>query len=324
MKVEHALVTGGAGFIGSHLCERLLASGCRVTAVDDLSTGSIRNVRALEGNPDFRILVGSAGDRELLQSLAVGADAVFHLAAVVGVRKVMESSVETIEKNLHTTETVLKVCNLLRLRLVVASTSEVYGANPRASFREDDDSIIGTSRHRRWSYAASKLLDEFHAYAYYHSTALPVTIVRLFNTIGPRQVGHYGMVVPTFVGQALAGAPITVHGDGSQRRCFTAVADVVRCLAELAAREETAGQVYNIGGTQEISIMDLANKVKAMTGSASPIVTKSYAEVYGENFVDMERRVPDVSKLRSAIGFAPETGLEDMLRTVIEHLRAGQ
>jgi len=324
MKITHALVTGGAGFIGSHLCEHLLGQGCRVTAVDDLSTGSIRNVRALEGDPRFRIYIGSAGDRGLLQDLAAGADAVFHLAAVVGVRKVMENPVETIEKNLHTTETVLKVCNLLRLRLLVTSTSEVYGANPRASFREEDDSIIGSSRHRRWSYAASKLLDEFHAYAYFHSTSLPVTIVRLFNTVGPRQVGHYGMVVPTFVAQALAGEPLTVYGDGSQRRCFTAVADVVRCLWELAGREAAAGQVFNVGGTQEISIMELARKVKAMTGSASPIVTRSYAEVYGESFVDLERRVPDVARLGAAIGFVPETPLDRMLQSVIDDLRAGR
>jgi UDP-glucose 4-epimerase len=321
-KTRHALVTGGAGFIGSHLCEHLLAAGWRVTAVDDLSTGAIANVRGIEGHERFRLYVSSAGDEALMRSLASDADVIFHLAAVVGVRKVMESAVQTIEKNLHTTETVLKVANLFRLRTLVTSTSEVYGANPRESFREDDDSIIGTSRHRRWSYAASKLLDEFHAFAYYYSTSLPVTVVRLFNTIGPRQVGHYGMVVPTFVGQALAGRPITVYGDGSQRRCFTAVGDVVRCLYELVVRPETAGQVYNVGSDQEISIMELARKVKAMTASRSEIVRQSYEEVFGESFVDMERRRPNVEKLRAAIGFAPGTALDAMLQSVIDELKA--
>jgi len=321
---RHALVTGGAGFIGSHLCELLLAQGWRVTAVDDLSTGSIANVRVAERDPRFRLYVSSADDEALLKGLAADADVIFHLAAVVGVRKVMESAVGTIERNLHTTETVLKVANLFRLRLLLTSTSEVYGANPRESFREDDDSIIGNSRHRRWAYAAGKLLDEFHAFAYYYSSSLPVTVVRLFNTIGPRQVGQYGMVVPTFVSQALAGRPITVHGDGSQRRSFTYVLDVVRCLYELAVRPEAAGQVYNIGSDQEISVMDLALKVKAMTASSSEVVRQSYQEVFGESFVDMERRRPDVSKLRAAIGYAPDTPLDAMLKAVIEDLRASK
>jgi UDP-glucose 4-epimerase len=238
------------------------------------------------------------------------------------VRKVMENAVETIERNLHATETVLKACNLFRLKVLITSTSEVYGATTRERFREDDDSVIGSSRHRRWCYAASKLLDEFHAFAYYYSTSLPVTVVRLFNTIGPRQVGNYGMVVPTFVGQALAGRSITVYGDGSQRRSFTYVGDVVRCLAELAVRPETAGQVYNVGSDQEISILELAEKIKAMTGSASEIVRQSYQSAYGENFIDMERRKPDVSKLRAAIGYAPDTKLAAMLRAVIDDLKA--
>jgi UDP-glucose 4-epimerase len=321
MGANHALITGGAGFIGSHLAEHLLAQGWRVTAVDDLSTGSVANLRAVERSDRFRLYVSSAEDDRLLRQLASDASTVFHLAAVVGVRKVMENAVQTIEKNLHTTEAVLKVANLYRLRTLVTSTSEVYGANPRESFREDDDSIIGTSRHRRWSYAASKLLDEFHAFAYYYSSALPVTVVRLFNTIGPRQVGQYGMVVPTFVSQALAGRPITVYGDGSQRRSFTHVGDVVRCLAELAVRPETVGQVYNVGSDQEISILELARKIKAMTGSSSEVVSQSYQQAYGENFIDMERRRPDVSKLRAAIGYAPDTKLETMLQAVIDELR---
>lgn len=321
MKAGHALVTGGAGFIGSHLCEYLLQQEWSVIALDDLSTGSIANIRSLEGHSDFRLAVGSAGDRQLLQELAVDVSVVFHLAAAVGVRKVMEDPVGTIERNLHSTEEVLRVCNERRLRVLITSTSEVYGSNPKELFREEDDSIIGNSRHRRWSYAASKLLDEFHAYAYFHANELPVTIVRLFNTIGPRQVGHYGMVVPTFVSQAFKGEAITVHGDGSQRRCFTYIGDVVRCLYELSLAGGASGNTYNVGNREEISILALAEKIKAMTKSKSPIVFQSYAEAYGEDFVDMERRMPDTSRLFRAIGYAPDTPLEAALQSVIDHTR---
>jgi UDP-glucose 4-epimerase len=313
------LVTGGAGFIGSHLCERLLADGWAVTAVDDLSTGSRENVAALAEDPDFRLEVGRAGDRDLIERLTDRADAVFHLAAVVGVRKVMEDTVETIEKNLHTTEVVLKAAGRRKVPFLISSTSEVYGSNRKEAFREDDESVIGNSRHRRWCYAAGKLLDEFHTYAYHHSQGLPAVIARLFNTIGPRQVGHYGMVVPTFVGQALRGEPVTVYGDGSQRRCFAYVGDVVRCLAALIDCPAAAGEVFNVGSDAEISIMELAEKVKALTGSDSPIEKRSYREVYGEDFVDMERRLPDVSKLRGAVGFAPDTPLDETLEIIIEH-----
>ena len=313
---KHALITGGAGFIGSHLCEHLLAKGWCVTVIDDLSTGRIENVKALDSNPDFKMIVGEAGEASLLESLVAKADTVFHLAAVVGVRKVMEDTIATIEKNLHTTEVVLRACNRYRKRFLDASSSEVYGANPKDSFSEEDNAIIGPSRYRRWCYAAAKLMDEFHAYAYYYSTALPMTIVRLFNTVGPRQVGHYGMVVPTFVNQALAGEPITIHGDGSQQRCFTYVKDVARCLVELSERKEAIGEVYNIGSTNEISIKDLAEKIKQMTGSDSPIIFKSYGEVYGETFVDMERRRPNTSKLKAAIGYAPDTSLDEILQEI--------
>lgn len=318
---RHALVTGGAGFIGSHLTELLIAGGWRVTVVDDLSTGSLDNLAALQGHPDLVVETSSAADGELLERVAADAHAVFHLAAVVGVRKVMENTVETIEKNLHTTEAVLRFASRHRKRLLITSTSEVYGSNPKKAFSEEDDSIIGNSRHRRWCYAAGKLLDEFHAYAYYHSESLPVTIARLFNTIGPRQVGHYGMVVPTFVGHALRGEPLTVHGDGTQRRCFGAVSEVVRCLVALIDCGEAVGTVFNVGSDREISIMDLARKIKEMTASDSPVVTRSYREVYGEDFVDMERRVPDISRLRKAIGFAPQAPLEDTLSEIIEDIR---
>lgn len=322
MKSRHARVTGGAGFIGSHLCEHLLSLGWRVTALDDLSTGSIGNVQELETNPAFRLVVGSAGNADLLERLLPEAQRVFHLAAVVGVRKVMDDTVMTIEKNSHTTETVLRACARWHLRLLTASTSEVYGANPKPMFHEEDDAIIGNSRHRRWCYAAGKLLDEFHAYAYHESKALPVTVVRLFNTIGPRQVGHYGMVVPSFVQQALRGEPLTVYGDGTQRRCFTNVRDVVRCLADLADRPEAVGMTYNIGSQEEVTILGLAERILRMTGGGGGIVFRSYAEVFGEDFVDMERRVPDTGRLQALLGHVPDTPLETTLQEVIDAMRA--
>jgi len=322
MDVKQALVTGGAGFIGSHLCELLLARGWRVTALDDLSTGRVDNVRALEGREDFRLIVGSASDWDLVREVAARAHTVFHLAAAVGVRKVMDDPVGTVERNLHATETVLRASNQYRLRLLLASTSEVYGASRRERFNEDDDCLIGRSRHRRWAYAAAKLMDEFHAFAYRHANGLEVTIARLFNTVGPRQVGRYGMVVPTFARQAVRGEPLTVYGDGRQRRCFTAVADVVRCLADLAERRDAAGEVFNVGSDNEISILDLAERIRELAGSRSPVVFKTYAEAYGEDFNDMERRRPDVSKLRAFLGYVPETPLDAILRAVLDDVRA--
>lgn len=320
MPMRHALITGGAGFIGSHLAEFLLAQGQRVVALDDLSTGRIANVRALEEHERFRLLVGNAGDPALLREAMQGVDTIYHLAAAVGVKKVIADPVDTLERNLHTTEAVLRLASQYRLRVVLASTSEVYGAGTREWFREDDDAVIGEPRKRRWGYASAKLTDEFHAFAYHHATGLAVTVARLFNTIGPRQVDAYGMVVPTFVRQALAGVPLTVFGDGAQRRTFTYVKDVVRCLAGLAERRGTAGEVYNIGGTEEIAIRALAERIIARTSSASPIVTRTYAEAYGEAFNDMERRRPDVTKLRAALGYAPDTPLDVALDAVIaEH-----
>lgn len=321
MEQRRALITGGAGFIGSHLCDYLISQNWKVTVIDDLSTGSIQNIRGLERHPNFRILIGSATDSDLLKMVAAEVDTVFHLAALVGVSKVMEDTVKTIEQNLHSSEAVLKLCNQYRLRLLITSTSEVYGASSQDLFSENDDSIIGPSRHRRWSYAAAKLMDEFHAFAYYYTTALPVTVVRLFNTIGPRQVGHYGMVVPTFVKQALRNEAITVTGNGLQCRSFTAVSDVVRCLTALAESEDTVGEVYNVGSASEISILQLAEKVKSLTGSTSPITFTSYSDFYGEDFTDMERRIPNTSKLKAAIGFAPDTPLDTILRSVIDHLK---
>ncbi len=317
MSQRHAVITGGAGFIGSHLCQELLDAGWQVTALDDLSTGSKENLAAVAANPDFTLEIGDAGDPALVERLFVGSDVVFHLAAVVGVRKVMEDTVATIEKNLHTSEVVLKAAAKYGKRFLITSTSEVYGSNSQQAFREDDDSVIGNSRHRRWCYAAGKLLDEFHTYAHYYTNKLPATIVRLFNTIGPRQVGHYGMVVPTFVSQARRGEQMTVYGDGTQKRCFGFVKDVVRCLVGLIDCDAAIGEVFNIGSDQEISIMDLAKLIKEKTASKSEIVKLSYKEVFGEDFVDMERRRPDVSKLRKTLGYAPDTSLSEILDAII-------
>lgn len=318
---QHVLITGGAGFIGSHLAEHFLQSDWSVTALDDLSTGREENLCAVMNHPDFSFVPGSAAEMALLEPALSRADLVVHLAAVVGVKKVMDDTVATIEKNFHTSETVLRACAERKVRLLVTSTSEVYGANPKERFSEDDDAIIGNSRHRRWCYAAGKLLDEFHAYAHFYNHQLPVTIVRLFNTIGPRQVGHYGMVVPTFVRQALRNQPITIHGDGQQKRCFTNVRDVVFSLAQLAVRPETAGQTFNIGNSTEISIRDLAEMVRRRCASSSEIVLLPYQDVYGEDFVDMQRRKPDVSRLREAIGYAPDTPLATTLDQVIAWMR---
>jgi len=320
---RRALITGGAGFIGSHLAGRLLDNGAEVTCLDDLSTGQVANVAPLEGHPRFRLLVGNAGDPALLREAARGAGVCYHLAAAVGVRKVMADPVDTIERNLHTTETVLRLASQYRLRLIITSTSEVYGSGAREWFREDDDALIGDPTKRRWGYAASKLADEFHAFAYHHATGLAVTVARLFNTIGPRQVGHYGMVVPTFARQALAGKPITVFGDGRQRRSFTWVGDAVRALSGLAARAGTAGGVYNIGSAEEISIHDLALRVRDLAGSRSPVVMVPYEEAYGHAFHDIERRRPDTAKLRQALGWAPDTPLDTAIKAVIASLEAG-
>jgi UDP-glucose 4-epimerase len=321
MPKPSALITGGAGFIGSHLCEALIARDWRVVAIDDLSTGCRDNLAALRANPDFRLVHGSASDAVIVSQLVKDADCVFHLAAVVGVRKVMENTVGTINRNLDATRAVFDACAAFGKRTVFTSTSEVYGENPHETFSEDEASIIGNSKHRRWCYAATKLLDEFYAYAHFHAANLPITIVRLFNTIGPRQVGHYGMVVPNFVRAALNDDPLIVHGDGSQRRCFTGVHDVARALIDLSAAPETIGKTYNIGSENEISIADLARLIIRLTDSKAKIVHQSYEEIFGENFVDLQRRRPDLTALRQALGYAPATPLEEILREIIDALR---
>jgi len=314
------LITGGAGFIGSHLAEALLERGDEVYVLDDLSTGSIDNIEHLKGAKGFRYTIDTVMNEPSTAEQVDRVDVVVHLAAAVGVRLIVESPVHTIETNVHGTETVLKLANKKKKRVLLASTSEVYGKSVEFPFREDSDLVMGPTNKGRWSYACSKAIDEFLALAYYKEKKLPVTVVRLFNTVGPRQTGRYGMVIPNFVRQALAGAPITVHGDGSQRRCFTDVSDVVRALLGLIDNPGAVGEVFNVGSQQEISILELANKVKAKTKSASEIVFIPYEKAYEEGFEDMPRRIPDTSKIEKLIGYRPTVSLERILERVIEHL----
>ena len=317
-----ALITGGAGFIGSHLAERLLEDGHEVMVLDNLSTGSIDNITHLKGRSGFSYTIESVTNESLLAELIDRSDVVFHLAAAVGVKLIVEQPVHTIETNVHGTEVVLKHANKKKKLVFIASTSEVYGKSTDVPFREAADLVLGPSAKHRWAYACSKLIDEFLALAYWKEKKLPVVIVRLFNTVGPRQTGQYGMVVPTFVRQALAGQPITVFGDGTQQRSFTYVGDVVEALVRLAADNRAIGEVFNIGNTGEITIADLAARVKAMTGSCSPIHYIPYDQAYEEGFEDMPRRVPDISKIREFVGYEPKVQLDEILRTVIEHMRA--
>ena len=317
----HYLITGGAGFIGSHLAELLLAHGHKVTVIDDLSTGSINNISPLRANADFTYLIDTMLNAPLLAELVDEADAVFHLAAAVGVQLIVESPVRTIETNVRCTELLLSIAAKKKKRVLVASTSEVYGKSTEIPFREDGDLVLGATTRGRWSYACSKAIDEFLAIAYWREKRVPTTVVRLFNTVGPRQTGQYGMVVPRFVTQALRNAPITVYGDGKQSRCFTHVADVVRGLDGLMQHDASVGEVYNIGNTEEISVLDLANRIKGMTMSTSEIIFVPYAVAYEENFEDMPRRVPSIDKIRRAIDWQPTLNTEEILTSVIQHYR---
>jgi UDP-glucose 4-epimerase len=314
------LITGGAGFIGSHLAEALLERGDEVYVLDDLSTGTIDNIEHLKGARGFRYTIDTVMNEPATAEQVDRVDTVVHLAAAVGVRLIVESPVHTIETNVHGTETVLKLANKKKKRVLLASTSEVYGKSVEFPFREDSDLVMGPPTKGRWSYACSKAIDEFLALAYYKEKKLPVTVVRLFNTVGPRQTGRYGMVVPNFARQALAGAPITVHGDGSQRRCFTDVSDVVRALLGLIDHPGAVGEVFNVGSQQEIAILELAKKVKEKTKSASEIVFVPYEKAYEEGFEDMPRRIPDTSKIEKLLGFRPRVSLDRILERVIEHL----
>ena len=315
------LITGGAGFIGSHLAEALLAEGHQVMVIDDLSTGSFDNIAHLKGQAGFRYTIDTVTNEPVLAELVDQCDVVYHLAAAVGVRLIVESPVRTLETNVHGTEVVLKAAAKKQRTVVVASTSEVYGKSDAVPFREDGDIALGPTVKHRWAYACSKALDEFLALAYWKEKRLPVIIVRFFNTVGPRQTGRYGMVVPNFVRQALAGEPITVFGDGTQTRCFTYVGDVVGALTAIVTRDEAYGSVYNIGNTEEISILGLAERVKVLTKSASPIVTVPYDQAYESGFEDMPRRVPDLAKVRALIGYEPRVSLDETLRLVIEYQR---
>ena len=313
------LVTGGAGFIGSHLVGELLARGRRVLAIDDLSTGSIGNLAGVIDNPDFEFTQGSITDGGALNRLVEQADVIFHLAAAVGVKLIVEDPVRVIETNIKGTEDLLKVARQLGRRVLMASTSEVYGKNSKVPFCEDDDLLFGPTNKSRWSYGATKMVGEFLGLAYHQEFGSPVSIFRLFNTIGPRQSGQYGMVVPRFVRQALRGEPITVYGDGRQTRCFCDVRDVVEALLGLSEHPDAFGKVHNVGSDQEISIQGVAEKVKSMTGSDSPIVKVPYEEAYAPGFEDVSRRVPDTSRIHSLLSWKPRHSLEQTLETVMRY-----
>jgi UDP-glucose 4-epimerase len=316
-----ALITGGAGFIGSHLSDALLAAGYQVTVLDDLSTGSMENIGHLKGRPNFSYTIDAVENEPVLAELIDGCDVVFHLAAAVGVKKIVEEPVHTIETNVRGTEVVLKHANKKKKLVVIASTSEVYGKSTDVPFHEDADLVMGPTLKHRWAYACSKAIDEFLALAYWKEKKLPVVIVRFFNTVGPRQTGQYGMVIPNFVRQALAGQPITVFGDGQQTRSFTFVGDVVDALVRLVQEPKAVGQVFNIGNTEEISMMALAVKVREMTASSSEIVLIPYDQAYEAGFEDMPRRVPDLRKIDALIGYRPQVQLDAILGRVIDYFQ---
>ena len=316
------LITGGAGFVGSHLAEALLAAGHHVHIIDDLSTGSIDNVTHMKSHAHFGYTIDTVFNEQLTAELVDHADVVFHLAAAVGVKLIVERPVHTIECNVHGTEVVLRHANKKKKLVLIASTSEVYGKSTDVPFREDADLVLGATTRHRWAYACSKMLDEFHALAYYKERKLPVVVFRLFNTVGPRQSGQYGMVLPNFVRQALANEPITVFGDGTQSRSFTYVGDVVRGLLSLMQEPKAIGQVFNIGNVEEVTIRQLAERVKAAAGSTSPIVTIPYEQAYDSGFEDMPRRVPDLAKIHGLVGYEPKVQLDEIIQRVIEDFRA--
>ena len=314
-----ALITGGAGFIGSHLSEALLSQGHHVMVLDDLSTGNINNVAHLLAHPRFTCTIASVTNEPVVAGLMDKADMAFHLAAAVGVRLVVSRPVHTIETNVHGTETVLRQAAKHKKQVVVASTSEVYGKGTVFPFREDADLVLGQPTKTRWGYAASKLIDEFLALAYWKEHQVPVIVVRFFNTVGPRQSERYGMVIPNFVRQALTDQPLIVHGDGLQTRSFTWVGDIVWGLLALINEPRAVGEVFNIGNGAEVSIRELAERIKAMTGSSSPIQYVPHHEIFGHNFEDMSRRVPDISKLQALVGYKPKVQLDQILERVIRY-----
>lgn len=318
------LITGGAGFIGSHLADAYLERGDEVLALDDLSTGSIDNVRHIRKHPRYQLTIESVHSPAVVAELVDQCDVVFHLAAAVGVKLIVESPVRTIETNVHGTEVVLAQANKKKKKVLITSTSEVYGLSTQVPFREDGNLVMGATTKGRWSYACSKAIDEFLALAYWREKKLPTVVVRLFNTVGPRQTGQYGMVIPTFVKQSLAGRPITIYGDGSQSRCFAHVSDVVSALVKLMDYPSSVGEVFNIGSSEEVTILRLAERIKELTGSRSEIVSMPYEAAYGEGFEDMPRRVPDITKVAEAVGFQPTKSLDEILESVVDYYRESQ
>lgn len=318
---EHVLITGGAGFIGSHLARAILKSGRRVSVIDNLSTGLHANVADLELNPNFRLYVDTIQDVSLMQKLMLDCGTVYHLASAVGVKLIMEQPVATIDTIYQGTEVVLRLARRYRNRVLITSTSEVYGKSEKVPYCEDDDRLEGPTTKHRWAYACAKALDEFLALAHWKETRLPVTIVRLFNTVGPRQRGHYGMVVPRFVERALRGETLDVYGDGNQSRCFCHVHDVVQALIKLIEAGNGFGQIFNVGSTEELSIRQLAELIVRRLGSSSEIRSIPYSEAYGDGFEDMRRRIPSLERIRKAINWTPTLSMNDIIDDVAADIR---
>ena len=317
-----ALITGGAGFIGSHLADRLLARGDQVILLDDLSTGRLSNIEHLNGHSDVEFVLGSILDADLVEQIVSRVDAVFHLAAAVGVNLIVDRPLESLMTNIRGTEVVVESAHKYSKRILVMSTSEIYGKNTSDSLAEDDDRILGSPLKSRWSYSEAKAIDEILAYTYWREKGLETVIIRLFNTVGPRQTGSYGMVVPRFVGQALRNQPITIFGNGTQTRCFCHVSDVVGGLVALSEHPEAFGNVFNLGGVEEISIRDLASQIVELSGSNSELEYIPYSSAYEEGFEDMERRVPNISRAKRLVGFEPSIGLDEIIHSVIDDLQA--
>lgn len=318
----HALITGGAGFIGSHLAERLLEEGHEVSVIDNLSTGSFSNIRHLESHENFHFVIGTILDEKLMEQLVDACDEVYHLAAAVGMEYVLDNPLQSLTTNIRGTEIVLEKANMGKKKVIIASTSEIYGKNGDRPFKEDDDRILGPTRIGRWSYATTKAVDEFLALAYWRERKVPVIIVRFFNVIGPRQTGQYGMVVPRFVKQALLNHPITVYGDGEQGRCFTDISDAIDGLLGLVNHSDAVGEIFNLGTDEEISINDLARKIKEMTHSSSPIEHIPYEKAYGSFYEDLKYRVPDLTRIRNLLGYAPKVTLDQALQKIIDFYQA--
>jgi UDP-glucose 4-epimerase len=319
--VTRFLITGGAGFIGSHLSEALLTSGDTVTIIDDLSTGLFENVEPLASNSHFRFAIDNITNETVLDRLASECDVIVHLAAAVGVKLVVQSPVHTITTNIGGTEAVLRAARRYRVKTLIASTSEVYGKGIQAPFHEDDDVVIGPTSRHRWAYAASKMVDEFLGMAYHREFGLPVTSFRLFNTVGPRQIGRYGMVMPRFVSAALSGEPLTVYGDGTQSRCFCHVKDAVRAIIALSQAPAAEGRVFNVGATEQISILNLARRILSLTASASEITFVPYEQAYAEGFEDLQRRSPDITRIRQLLGWMPEYSLDEIILDIADWLQ---